>query len=182
MIVVLSDTHRTERPGLTGPIRDAVQTADRVIHAGDFTTEAVLEGFQSLTDSFVAVAGNRDSPAVSDRLPSARTLEIGEFTVAVTHTQSGGQTGLTYFGVERDADLVLSGHTHRPHFVSGEGPALVNPGSHADPRGGDPTYAELKLRNGALQGRIRTLSGDEKQVFRVEGRSGAGGDTARGGD
>lgn len=181
MIVVLSDTHRTERPGLTGPIRESVQTADRVIHVGDFTTEAVLEGFQSLTDSLVAVAGNRDSPAVSDRLPSARTLHIGEFTVAVTHTQSGGQTGLRYFGAERDADVVISGHTHRPHFVSVNGPALLNPGSHTDPRGGDPTYAELELRNETLRGRIRTPSGDEKQEFRVEGRGGGGRDTAWGG-
>lgn len=182
MIVVLSDTHRTERPGLSGPLHEAVREADRVIHAGDFTTAAVLDGFQSITDRFLGVAGNRDSPAVTERLPTARTLEIGAFTVAVTHTKSGGQTGLRYVGAERDADLVISGHTHRPHFVAEDGPALLNPGSHTDPRGGEPTYAELELRNGILEGQFRTPSGDEKGEFRVEGRGKTGDSTASGGD
>ena len=171
MIVVLSDTHRTERPGLEPPLREAVSRADRVIHAGDFTTEAVLDGFTSVARELVAVAGNRDEPAVSDRLPAARTLEIAGFTVALTHTQAGGQTGLSYFGAERAADLVVSGHTHRPHVVSGDGPVLLNPGSHADPRGGDPTYATLVVADGAIEGRIWAVSGTEKRGFRVEGRN-----------
>lgn len=181
MIVVLSDTHRTERPGLNGPLREAVREADRVIHAGDFTTAAVLDGFQSITTKLLGVAGNRDSPAVTDRLPTARTLAIGAYTVAVTHTQSGGQTGLRYFGAERDADLVISGHTHRPHFVAEDGPALLNPGSHTDPRGGEPTYAELDTGNGILKGQFRTPSGDEKGAFQLEGRGKTGDGTGSGG-
>lgn len=171
MIVVVSDTHRTERPGLEGHLAEAVSRADRVIHAGDFTTEAVLDGFHEVTDTLLAVAGNRDVPAVADRLPSARTLDLHGFTVALTHTQAGGQTGLSYFGAERDADLVVSGHTHRPHVVSGDGPALLNPGSHADPRGGEPTYATLEVAEGTLVGTIRTVSGTEEQGFRLEGRN-----------
>lgn len=171
MIVVVSDTHRTERPGLEGHLAEAVSRADWVIHAGDFTTEAVLDGFHEVTDTLLAVAGNRDVPAVADRLPSARTLDLHGFTVALTHTQAGGQTGLSYFGAERDADLVVSGHTHRPHVVSGDGPALLNPGSHADPRGGEPTYATLEVAEGTLVGTIRTVSGTEEQGFRLEGRN-----------
>ncbi len=171
MIVVVSDTHRTERPGLEGQLREAVTRADLVIHAGDFTTEAVLDGFHSMADTLFAVAGNRDTPAVSDRLSQTRTLEIGGLTVAVTHTQSSGQTGLSYFGAERGADLVISGHTHVPHFVTGEGPTLLNPGSHTDPRSGEPTYAELEPGDGVLRGGIHTVSGEEKQGFRVEGRN-----------
>ncbi|MDR5656171.1 metallophosphoesterase [Halodesulfurarchaeum sp. HSR-GB] len=179
MIVVVSDTHRSERPGLTGSLREAVRSADRVIHAGDFTTEAVLDGFQSVASSLVAVAGNRDEPGVQDRLPTARTLTIGTFTVAVTHTQRGGQTGLTYFGAERGADLVISGHTHRPHLHTADGPVLLNPGSHADPRGGDPTYATLAKRDGDLEITIRDTTGAEKRSVRLEGRK-AGGNGTRG--
>jgi len=182
MIVVLSDTHRRERPGLRGPLQEAVNEADRVIHAGDFTTEAVLDGFQSVAGEFLGVAGNRDEPAVEDRLPKARTLEAGGLTVAVTHRQSGGQTGLSYFGAEREADLVISGHTHRPELVTGEGPTLLNPGSHADPRGGEATYAVLEAGDGFLTGSIRTFSGTEKEVFRVEGRNGPDSGMARGGE
>ncbi|MDZ7849894.1 MAG: metallophosphoesterase [Halodesulfurarchaeum sp.] len=171
MIVVVSDTHRTERPGLDDHLAEAVSRADRVIHAGDFTTEAVLDGFHEMAHTLFAVAGNRDDTAVIDRLPEARTLDVNGFTVAVTHTQAGGRTGLSYFGAERDADLVISGHTHRPHFVSGDGPALLNPGSHADPRGGEPTYATFEVQNGRIEGVIRTVSGTKEQGFRLEGRN-----------
>ncbi|MFP4529725.1 MAG: metallophosphoesterase [Halodesulfurarchaeum sp.] len=171
MIVVVSDTHRTERPGLDGHLAEAVSRADRVIHAGDFTTEAVLDGFHAATDALLAVAGNRDDPAVTARLPEARTLDLHGFTIALTHTQAGGQTGLSYFGAEREADLVISGHTHRPHVVQGDGPVLFNPGSHADPRGGEPTYGTLEVTAGTLAGTIRTVSGTDEQGFRLEGRN-----------
>lgn len=172
MIVVLSDTHRKERPGLRGPLAAAVERADRVIHAGDFTTAAVLAGFQSAAREFLAVAGNRDEPAVADQLPAARTLAVGPLTVAVTHRQRGGETGLAYFGAERDADLVISGHTHQPHVIQGEGPTLLNPGSHADPRGGPATYAVLEPDETGIAGTIYTLEGAEREEFRVEGRNG----------
>jgi hypothetical protein len=171
MIVVLSDTHRTERPGLSPPLREAVSRADRVVHAGDFTTEAVLDGFHSTARELLAVAGNRDEPAVAQRLPAARTFEYAGVTVALTHRQAGGQTGLSYFGAERDADLVISGHTHRPHVLEGGGPTLLNPGSHADPRGGERTYATLEREGTALVGRILSVSGTENEAFRVEGRN-----------
>lgn len=171
MIVVLSDTHRRERPGLDGPLAEAVSRADRVIHAGDFTTAAVLSGFQEQAEALLGVAGNRDDPEVTDRLPAARTVAIGPITAAVTHRQEGGKTGLRYFGAERDADLVISGHTHAPHVVDGEGPLLLNPGSHADPRGGTATYATLSRENNGLTGRIHTISGTVEKRFRVEGRN-----------
>ncbi|MFB6110270.1 MAG: YfcE family phosphodiesterase [Halodesulfurarchaeum sp.] len=175
MIVVVSDTHRTDGPDLSAPLRETIQSAKRVAHAGDFTTEAVLEGFQSLADTVHGVAGNRDRPAVADRLPAARTFAVGPYTVAMTHRQAGGRTGLSHFGAERDADLVISGHTHQPHVVTGSGPALLNPGSHADPRGGDPTYATLELAGDTLCGRVLTVEGRERESFQVEGRNGPGG-------
>jgi putative phosphoesterase len=181
MIVVISDTHRRERPGLEGPLAEAIVEADRVIHAGDFTTAAVLDGFQERSGQFFGVAGNRDDPAVAERLPRARTETIGPITAAVTHRQEGGETGLRYFGEERDADLVISGHTHAAHVLDGEGPLLLNPGSHADPRGGTATYATLEREGEGLNGAIHTTSGTVEKQFRVEGRNGAGTGMARGG-
>ena len=184
-IVVVSDTHRTDRPGLTGALRDAVRTADLVIHAGDFTTESVVDGFQTVSRGFLAVHGNTDTAGVTDRLPEARSLDVAGVRIAVTHTQRGGETGLSYFGAERGADLVISGHTHRSHVRDTGERILLNPGSHADPRGGEATYAVLETVDqadrdepGALTGEIRTVDGSVREVFGVEGRSkteGAGG-------
>jgi hypothetical protein len=174
MLVVLSDTHRQARPGLEGSLQAAVREADQVVHAGDFTTAAVLDGFQSVARAFLGVHGNADSPAVQDRLPAARSFQVGSVRVAVTHTQRGGETGLSYFGAERDADLVIFGHTHRPAVVETGDRLLLNPGSHADPRGGEPSYAVLRETGSGLAGEIRTLEGTGIESVRVEGRSGRG--------
>lgn len=179
MIVVVSDTHRSERPDLTSALYEDLKEAERVVHAGDFTTEAVLDAFQSMSRELLAVAGNVDTPGVTERLPTARTLDVGETTVAITHTQSGGETGLRYFGAERDADLVVFGHSHRATVVETDECVLLNPGSHADPRGNEPTYAVLHRQESGLEGTIKHVDGTVRRRFRVEGRSENGSDRGR---
>jgi putative phosphoesterase len=128
MLVVCSDTHGTDDARLTGRTREAVDAADLVVHAGDFTTPAVLDAF-------------RDR---ATRLPPAATMTYAGVRIAVTHTERGGATALSLFGRQRGADLVVSGHTHRPTVDTPEaGPTLLNPGSHADPRGHRAAHAEL---------------------------------------
>jgi len=166
MLVVCSDTHGSDGPRLSGRTAEAVAAADLVVHAGDFTTAAALEGFESAADRLLAVHGNADDPAVVDRLPGARTLTYGGATVAVTHRQRGGTVDLRLFGRERGADLVVSGHTHRPS-VGGEAPVLLNPGSHVDPRGNRPGHAELERTGDGLAGGIYTPDGDRLAAVSV---------------
>jgi len=143
MLVVCSDTHGTDGPQLSGRTLTAVREADAVVHAGDFTTEASLDGFHREADRLHAVHGNVDTAAVADRLPPARTVTWNGLRIAVRHRPEGGTTGLTMFGRERDADLVVHGHTHRPTYREGD-PPILNPGSHADPRGNRPGHAEIE--------------------------------------
>jgi putative phosphoesterase len=144
MLVVCSDTHGTDDARLTGRTREALTAADLVIHAGDFTTAAVLDDFRDRAERLVAVHGNADTAAVRERLPPAATTTYAGVPVAATHTERGGATALSLFGRQRGAALVVSGHTHRPTVDTPEaGPTLLNPGSHADPRGNRPGHAEL---------------------------------------
>lgn len=170
MIAVLSDTHSADGHDLQGRALDAVREADLVVHAGDFTTEAALDAFYDVSDELLAVHGNADEPAVRDRLPGARTLEAGGIRIAVTHRQRGGTTGLAFFGRERGADLVVSGHTHQPTVTETEDVTLLNPGSHADPRGNPAAHAELYPENGGVRGEIRDRGGSVLREFRMEGR------------
>lgn len=167
MIAVLADTHRETGHGLAGQAATAATTADRVIHAGDFTTVPVLEAFQDATAALVAVHGNRDDPEVCDRVPATRTLEVGDTTVAVTHRSSSGDAGLAYLARERGADLVVAGHTHRPRVSHVGGVTVLNPGSHTTPRGGPPTHAELEGGADGLVGRIVTRDGHRRESFLV---------------
>ena len=170
MIVVLSDTHAEFDPGIGGALARDVRRADLVVHAGDFTGEAVLDTVQDDADRFLAVHGNADDGSVTERLPAARVFEEGGVRFAVTHTQRGGEMGLVYFGRERDADVVISGHTHRPLAKRVDDVLLVNPGSHAKPRGGYPTYATLSVANGRVDGAIRSTDGTVVAAIAPEGR------------
>ena len=144
MIAVLSDTHSEDGHVLAGRAAAAVADADEVLHAGDFTTETALDGFHDAADRLHAVHGNADAPGVRNRLPAARTVEVAGIRVALTHRRDGGEMGLSMFGRERGADLVVSGHTHAPTVKETEDVVLLNPGSHADPRGATPAHAEVE--------------------------------------
>jgi len=166
MLVVLSDTHRTEGHGLTDHLAEVVADADRLVHAGDFTTPAVLAALRSLGPRVDAVHGNADDPDVRSRLPAERTLTYEGVRIAVTHRADGGQTGLAMVGRRAGADLVVSGHTHRPTVVDGD-PGLLNPGSHADPRGARPGYARLTPADGGLEGALCDTEGSVVEEFWV---------------
>ena len=171
MLVVLADTHETQDPALVGAADAAVAEADLVLHAGDFTAAAVVDGFDDAAADFRAVSGNRDDEAVTERLPAATTLEYAGIRIAVTHQQRGGATGLAMFGRERGADLVVSGHSHRPRVDQEGSITLLNPGSHADPRGARQSFAVLEPQeNGRLAGRLETVDGEVFKRFEVESK------------
>jgi uncharacterized protein len=167
MIVIFSDTHSTDGHELTDAALETVWAAETVIHAGDFTSTAALDAFLRECPRLFAVHGNADSAAVRDRLPTARVVEAGGVRFAVTHRREGGATGLAMCGRSRDADVVVSGHTHRPAVVETDDVVLVNPGSHAQPRGNRPGFAVLGRGNGRLRGELRTPDGEVTETFTV---------------
>lgn len=170
MLTVVSDTHGSDDHCLAGRTLTAVREAELVVHAGDFVTVPVLEAFRSEADRFRAVHGNNDGSAIRARLPPVRTVEYGGVRLAVTHGDGRSAVELGLLGRERDADAVILGHSHRP-TVDRDGPLpLINPGSHAQPRGNRPAHAELEPADdgeGGLVGRLRTPEGDVFGRFRV---------------
>jgi len=168
VLVLLSDTHGTDGHRLRDRALAAVREADLVVHAGDLTTEAVLDAFHDEADRLLAVAGNRDDPGVSDRLPAARTFEYGGVRFAMTHARRGGTTALSLFGRERDADVVVFGHSHRPTVIETGDLTLLNPGSHADARGGTPAYCVLAPEAEGLRGRLLTPAGEQIEAVRLD--------------
>ncbi len=168
MLTVVSDTHSTEGHRLRGRTLQAVRDAEMVLHVGDFMTEGVLDAFEAESKTFRGVYGNNDDSEIRDRLPKARTVEYEGVRFAMTHTVRGGQTALSLFGKQREADAVIFGHSHRPTAdVAGELP-LLNPGSHAQPRGNRPGHMELEPVAGGLQGRLVTPDGEIFESFELQ--------------
>ncbi|TQQ80851.1 metallophosphoesterase [Halonotius terrestris] len=165
MLTVVSDTHSTDGHKLRGRTLEAVREADLVIHAGDFMRASVLDAFENEARTFRGVYGNNDDSEIRDRLPKVRTVEYEGFRLAVTHTVRGGATALSLVGRERDADAVIFGHSHKPTVdLDGELP-LVNPGSHAQPRGNHKAHAEFEPSADGLDGRLVTPEGEVFERF-----------------
>ena len=159
MIAIFSDTHSDSGHELTGEALAAAREAETVIHAGDFSSVAALEAFQTECDRLFGVSGNVDEPAVVERLPRERTVEAEGIRLVVRHRPEGGETALAMFGRARDADVVVFGHTHRPAVVETDDVVLVNPGSHAQPRGYRPGFAVLEPTDRGLTVTIREPDG-----------------------
>ena len=171
MLAVLSDTHGTDAADLRGRTREAVRSAEMVAHAGDFMTAAVLADFERDADTFRAVHGNNDDSDLCGRLPAVRTFDYGGVRFAMTHGHGRrrGSAALSMLGRERDADAVIFGHSHDPGFDDAGMLPLLNPGSHAQPRGNRAAHAELERREDGdgLSGRLCTPDGDVFETFEI---------------
>jgi hypothetical protein len=173
MLVVLSDTHGTADPALTDHLREQITAADLVIHAGDFTTPAVLDHFEALADRLVAVHGNADSVAVRERLPATETVETLGLRFLVVHGHEHTETRLSLLARQEGADVVVLGHTHRPGRGQLGGVTVLNPGSHADPRGSQPAYATVGQASDDVEARLRSPAGELLERCSLsEGRAG----------
>jgi len=178
VIVVVSDTHGTDGHRLDGRTLEAVQGAQLVVHAGDLTTEAVLEAFEAETGSdrdeggeFVAVAGNNDDEGVRARVERTRVVECAGVRFVIVHGHEHDETALSFLGRQEGADVVVVGHSHRARWDPEGAVAVLNPGSHADPRWNRPAHAELEPTAEGLRGRLRTPDGEVLETFTVSGRA-----------
>ena len=168
MIAIFSDTHSPRGHELEGEALAAAREADVVVHAGDFTSVAALEAFQNDVDTLLAVHGNADSAAVRDRLPGERVVEAEGVRIVVTHRPEGGEVGLAMLGRSKAADIVVFGHTHRPTVIENGELVLLNPGSHAQPRGHRPGFAVLEPTAEGVSGRVLEPDGTLIEEFEYE--------------
>lgn len=165
MLVALGDTHGDRSHRLDGRTQHAVRAAEHVCHTGDFTTEPVYEAIAEAAGRerdgapLSAVTGNSDDPDLAARLPDTVTVEYAGRTIVVVHGHEHDRTALSLLARQEGADIVLFGHTHRPGIEETPYCLLVNPGSHADPRGSRPAHGEITRQGHGIRIEIRTPDG-----------------------
>jgi putative phosphoesterase len=136
LVAVISDTHMprgTRR--LPDRCVELLDSADLIVHAGDFSTVAVLRAIES-HGSVAAVHGNVDEPALVRALPAQRTVEVEGARLAITHDAgtARGRLGRMRRAFP-DADAVVFGHSHLPlHGRAPDGFQIFNPGSPTERR------------------------------------------------
>ena len=153
-LVLISDTHLPMRAKkLPEPVWDAIESADVVIHAGDWVSVGLLDELDARAARLVGCWGNNDGPELRARLPEVARVTLDGLSVAVVH-ETGSAKGREercekeYPGV----DLLVFGHSHIPwDTTSPGGLRLLNPGSPTDRRS-QPfcTYQTATITAGTL--------------------------------
>ena len=137
-LVLLADTHQPRRAAdLPAPVWAAVEAADLVVHAGDWTEEAALDALLARSRALLGVAGNNDGPALHARLPLVAHRRVAGVRLAVVH-ETGAAAGRERRAARAhpDVDLLVFGHSHIPWDSNADNGSLrlLNPGSPTDRR------------------------------------------------
>ncbi|MFK0259434.1 metallophosphoesterase family protein [Streptomyces sp. NPDC090445] len=153
-LLLTSDTHVPARAkNLPQALLAAVDEADAVVHAGDWTDEATLDLLESRARRLIAVYGNNDGPPLRRRLPEVARARLAGLWFGVVH-ETGAAAGRERRCAERfpDLDVLVFGHSHIPWDSTAPGGLrLLNPGSPTDRRR-QPfcTFMTLAVSDGAL--------------------------------
>lgn len=145
-VLIVSDTHKKNENYFYVLEKEK---PDMVIHCGD--AEGSEYALTKAADCPVEIVlGNND---FFSELPRELMLDIGPYKVWVVHGHnyyvSMGNENLKREAVERGADIVFYGHTHRPVIDMDDDVIAVNPGSLSYPRqeGRRPSYALMEMDN-----------------------------------
>jgi putative phosphoesterase len=137
-LVLVSDTHVPQRArALPDALWRAIDEADVVLHAGDWTGLALVDEVEARAAQLVAVRGNNDGPEFVDHLPLVAHATLDGIRFAVVH-ETGGRDGreARMAAEYPDTDVLVFGHSHIPWDTTAHsGLRLLNPGSPTDRRG-----------------------------------------------
>lgn len=144
-ILIISDTHGSHRN--LDKVLERVGEIDMLLHLGD------VEGGEYYIEQMAGcpvhiVSGNNDF--WSD-LPDEQELRIGKYRVLMTHGHgyyvSMDTRRLKKKARERNVQIVMYGHTHRPDIDLSGDVIAINPGSLSYPRqpGRQATYVIMDV-------------------------------------
>lgn len=145
---MISDTHGLLRESAIAALRGV----RHILHAGDVGSADVLAGLAAIAP-VTAVRGNNDHGAWADVLPGTARIELGRVRIVVVHDRNelGGAAA-------EAADVVVSGHSHRPFVQEVDGRIYLNPGSAGPRRFRLPVaLARLSVSRGRARAEIVVL-------------------------
>ncbi|QKY68389.1 metallophosphoesterase [Lentibacillus sp. CBA3610] len=135
-IVVTADTHLKEAGKLPSRLITELQSADVIVHAGDWKSYDVYEELSRYGD-VIGVYGNIDGDDIREHLPAKQVFEIKGFRIGVIHGHGDKKTtekrALEAFADDQP-DVIIFGHSHIPLIRYFKKQLLLNPGSPTDKR------------------------------------------------
>ncbi len=173
VIAILSDSHIPgQAEQIPAQFRERIETADHVIHAGDFGSKEALTDMRELSDPLISVYGNADPPNID--LPPVASVTVDDVTFVVSHgmvnfvqravSSSEGVVFNRDDWLDAVADTAqaragtdgtvvgIAGHTHEVEDERHDGIRVLNPGSvtGVGPADGTATMMTAELSAGEV--------------------------------
>jgi uncharacterized protein len=145
---------------LPGECLRRLETAELILHVGDFVRAAVLEELGRLAP-VEGVAGNMDEPALMELLPERRVVGVAGARIGMVHVPGPAAGRAARLAAAfPECDAVIYGHTHIPDLSRVGDVWVLNPGSPTERRGA-PAHSMLTLdvEAGEIRPKLVTLSG-----------------------
>lgn len=146
-ILIVSDTHRRDEN--LKQVIEKTAPVDMLIHLGDAEgSEGKILEWVNEGCRLEMVLGNNDFFSMLDR---EKEIKVGRYRILLTHGHlynvSLGVEQLKDEALDRGCDIVMFGHTHRPHLEQGANLTVLNPGSLSFPRqdGRKPSYMIMEI-------------------------------------
>ncbi len=121
---VIADTHGVLRPEAA----ELLCGSDHIVHAGDIGSAELLDALRRIAPTTV-VRGNNDTEDWARHIPDSVLLELGDLGLYVVHDRAAFRGRSPPHG----ADVIVTGHSHKPALDEWQGRLMLNPGS-AGPR------------------------------------------------
>lgn len=165
-ILIVSDTHR--RDGNLQTVIEKTAPFDMLIHLGDAEGSEDRIRFwckeQNESCEVCMVLGNND---FFSNLEREKEVQIGPYRAFLTHghfySVSVGTERLLDEAEDRNVNIAMFGHTHKPCLETKHGITILNPGSLSFPRqdGRKPSYIVMEIdREGMPHYTINYLEGN----------------------
>lgn len=169
-IGVMSDTHG-DLAGWRKVMEEIFTDVDIIIHAGDlfnygprnpvpagFAPGELVQEMNSLEIPLVAVKGNCDSDVddsvVNFPLQAPFALvQLGSLRIVVNHGDKMSDEEKVNLAKRWQANIFISGHTHRPKLAREGDIVFLNPGSPSLPKE-NPTVALIEETDGEVEIKI----------------------------
>lgn len=148
LIGVISDTHGLLRPEAVARLAGA----EHIVHAGDIGASGIIEALRRIAP-VTAIRGNVDQDPWAAVHPETATVRLAGVIIHVLHDVKA-------LDPEVEADVVISGHSHRPGSEWRGSTLFLNPGSAGPRRFRLPvTVASLAVGDGGMRPVIHELLG-----------------------
>lgn len=137
-----------------------LESAELILHAGDFVRAPVLEELGRLAP-VEAVAGNMDEPALIEQLPERRVVGFEGARIGMVHVPGAAAGRAARLAAAfPGCDAVVYGHTHIPEVSRVGDVWVLNPGSPTERRGAPAhSMVMLEVEAGEIRPELVTLSG-----------------------